>query len=70
MLADFNLAHQISHYSYSYGDYVYLEEDVDLAKFFNAYRAKHGHDPKIQESRCANSSRVRTYAAYRPQVIA
>ncbi len=71
LLAEFQIADKISHYSYSRGDYAYLEEDMDAATFFNAYRARHGHDPKIRERKSAhNYSRVRNYATYRPQVIA
>ena len=71
MLADFDIADKITTYSYSRGDYAYLEEDQDAGIFFNAYRAKHGHDPKIRERNSAhNYSRVRNYATYRQQVAA
>lgn len=71
LLAELEIADKISNYSYSRADYAYLEEDMDAATFFNAYRARHGYDPKIRERNCPhNYSRVRNYATYRPQVTA
>lgn len=67
MLADLGIAEQITTFSYSRGEYAYLEEDQDAGTFFNAYRAKHGHDPKIRERNSPHRpSRVRNYAQYNP----
>ena len=41
---------KVSRYSYVKGDTVYLEEDNDLALFFNAYRQAFGKDPKYRNS--------------------
>ena len=53
----------ITHYSYINGKYAYLEEDCDLTKFFNAYRAVTGRDPK-HRTRMSDRSAVRGYDRY------
>ena len=69
MLADLGIADQITHYSYSRDAFAYLEEDCDAATFFNAYRARYEHDPKIRERNSPHRpSRVRNYATYRPRI--
>jgi hypothetical protein len=65
MLRDLGIAEQITYYSYMHKGHAYLEEDSDTATFFNAYRARYGHDPKLRD-RIARErpSRVRGYDRY------
>jgi hypothetical protein len=49
-LVELDIADKITRFSYVKGEMAYLEEDIDLAVFFNAYRAKHGVDPVYTES--------------------
>lgn len=58
-----NIAGDITHYSYINGKYAYLEEDCDLTKFFNAYRAVTGREPKYR-TRMSDRSAVRGYGRY------
>ena len=65
LLADLLISREISRYSYMRGEYAYLEEDCDLAKFFDAYQKMFGTDPKIRERNARmKSSRVRGYDTY------
>jgi hypothetical protein len=63
MLAALAIADRVSSFSYYRAGFGYLEEDSDAALFFNAYHAKHGHDPKLRD-RISDRSRVRHYAQY------
>jgi len=65
LLVDLGIADRISRYSYHLGRFAYLEEDLDLSVFFNAYRDRFGFDPAIRE-RVARErrSRVRGYRPY------
>jgi hypothetical protein len=63
LLSALNIADKISHYSYYRAGYGYLEEDCDLSVFFNAYRARYGHDPKLRD-RISDHSRIRNYERY------
>lgn len=58
-----DIAGDITPYSYINGKYAYLEEDCDLTKFFNAYHAVTGRDPK-HRTRMSDKSRVREYRRY------
>ena len=60
------IARDITPFSYIRGQYAYLEEDFDLTKFFNAYHAVKGHDPK-HRTVVSRSSRVREYDSYTPE---
>jgi hypothetical protein len=55
---------RISHYSYTRGATTYLEEDDDAALFFNAYRDKHGIDPKYTYEHTDKRSPIRSYDSY------
>jgi hypothetical protein len=55
---------RISTYSYMRGGTAYLEEDCDAALFFNAYRDKHGTDPKHTCKHTNNRSPIRNYDSY------
>ena len=55
---------KVSGYSYMRGDTAYLEEDCDAAMFFNAYREKHGVDPKHNYNHTDRRSKIRSYSQY------
>lgn len=73
-LNDLGIANKISPYSYMRGDYVYLEEDCDMAKFMKAKgwlqengRAIEGFwDAGIIKHRncCSRPSTIRSYEHY------
>ena len=63
LLTALNIADKVSHYSYYRAGFGYLEEDCDLALFFDAFHARYGHDPKLRD-RISDRSRVRNYAQY------
>jgi len=66
LITSTGIASDISEYSYQRGNNVYLEEDCDLNKFYKAYVATTGRDPKhtvIYSERC----RIRNYARYTPE---
>lgn len=65
-LIELGIEATISHYSYQRGGTVYLEEDCDCAKFFNAYRAAHGVDPAFSHSHTDKRSPVRSYETFQP----
>ena len=48
-LAQLRISDRITPYSYTRGDTVYLEEDCDLATFFQAYEQQFGHRPQYRE---------------------
>jgi len=55
---------QISPYSYMRGATAYLEEDCDASLFFNAYRDKHGVEPKHTYEHTDKRSPIRSYDSY------
>lgn len=70
LLAELQIADRITTYSYSRGEFAYLEEDCDYSIFAAAMNAA-GKPFAIRERNSAhNYSRVRNYATYRPQVAA
>lgn len=55
----------ISAFSYTRGDFVYLEEDRDMSIFISHYVGRHGKLPKIRERVArVRSSRIRNYSSY------
>lgn len=82
LVKELGLEKEISPYSYQRGQTVYLEEDSDAGKFFNAYAKKVlGVEPKAngwegwqamkselfeEASSYKESSPVRSYASYNP----
>lgn len=61
-LASVGLTRQdFSEYSYIKGDVVYLEEDCDAFKFWEAYTATHGKAPVCREEHSNYDSIIRTY---------
>jgi hypothetical protein len=65
-----NLRSEISSCSYVKGDFVYLEEDDDCSKFFNAISEQYNEKlskeffDKIKRSWTNNSSKIRKYSHY------
>jgi hypothetical protein len=66
-LKELGIADRITRYSYSRGTTAYLEEDCDLATFFDAYRARYGQDPAYRTSYRERSA-IRSFDQYRNQV--
>jgi hypothetical protein len=62
-LAELKIEKQITHYSFIYGDYVYLEEDLDAYTFLAA-AAINAWDLKIVEKYTDKSSKIRSYRSY------
>lgn len=62
-LDSLGLSDRISHYSYVRGDYVYLEQDVDLDIFFYEQAMK-GIEVKINYHSTNKQSRIRNYDSY------
>jgi hypothetical protein len=50
-----------SRYSYQKANWLYLEEDCDMAKFMEAYRAKRGEYPQLANMHCEGNSDIRRY---------
>ena len=63
-LIELNIAHKISEYSYVKGGTVYLEGDCDAAHFFDAYKQKHGVEPKTKEGKQWDRQPCRSFARY------
>ena len=68
-LVELGIADKISAYSYEKGSTAYLEGDCDAAEFFNAYRAKHGVDPKTKQGKMWDVQPLRRFARYTPPAI-
>lgn len=64
-LHDLGIADRITAYSYQRGEYVYLEEDQDMATFLYAYRAHFSCIPSFTERHTNRSSKIRSYSHYR-----
>lgn len=54
----------ISGYSYTKGDFVYLEEDCDLTKFCTAKKSVDNVEVKFRDHHTNRESRVRNYNGY------
>ena len=68
-LQELNIAHKISAYSYMKGGTAYLEGDCDAAVFFEAYKAKHGVEPKTREGKYWDRQPCRSFAQYQAPVF-
>jgi len=70
LLVELGIHNEISHYSYYRDGFAYLEEDCDLARFFSAFNARFGVDPKLR-SRVAREkrSKIRSYLCYTPHIV-
>lgn len=66
LLRKLGIERDITDFSYSRGEYAFLEEDVDLSTFHNAMLAK-GFQPRyVGRSAFDRRSRIRGYQPYRP----
>ena len=63
-LNNLGIAHKITSYSYMKGGTVYLEGDCDAATFFDAYKAKFGHEPKTKMGKYWDRQPCRSFAHY------
>jgi hypothetical protein len=63
-LMELGIVTQISNYSYMRGATAYLEEDCDATLFFNAYRDKHGVEPKHTYEHTDKRSIIRNFDGY------
>jgi hypothetical protein len=63
-LVNLDIAHKISSYSYMKGGTVYLEGDCDAAVFFDAYKAKFGHEPKTKQGKVWDRQPCRSFRSY------
>lgn len=63
-LVDLGIAHKISAFSYEKGATAYLEGDCDAARFIEAYRAKHGVEPKTKQGKYWDRQPCRSFAQY------
>lgn len=50
-----------SSYSYRQGDVLALEEDCDMARFLQAYEAKHGETPLIRAKHLDQDAWIRNW---------
>jgi hypothetical protein len=73
LLTELNIEEKISSFSYQLGDFVYLEEDCDIAIFFKAYLKTDTLSwemmtsvADITEKHTNNSSRIRNYPRFVP----
>ena len=63
-LEDLGIANDISSYSYMKGGTAYLEGDCDAARFIDAYKQKHGVEPKTKEGKHWDRQPCRSFAQY------
>jgi len=71
-LIELGIADNISHCSYSKGEFAYLEEDCDVAIFLRAKGLliddKMSHEFKYKSQHTNRSSRIRNYPSYTPPI--
>jgi len=63
-LQELNIADKISSYSYQKGGTAYLEGDCYAAVFFDAYKQKHGVEPKTKQGKHWDRQPCRSFAQY------
>lgn len=66
ILYTLGITHLITPYSYQKGEYVYLEEDCDMATFLDAWRKRFDALPTFAEQHTNRSSKIRSYQPYDP----
>ena len=64
MLKDVGIEHSISRYSYEGYGCIFLEEDCDMPKFFNAYYSKYGVIPSYTEENYNEDCFIRELEPY------
>ena len=62
-LVKLNIADKITPYSYTKGQTVYLEEDLDADTFFKAYELAYGCKPQYRQTYRKNTP-IRNYEHY------
>jgi hypothetical protein len=65
-LEELGIANDISTYSYMKGSTAYLEGDCDAALFFDAYKQKHGVEPKTKQGKHWDRQPCRSFDMYVP----
>ena len=65
-LEDLGIANDISTYSYQKGGTAYLEGDCDAARFIDAYKARHGVEPKTKQGKHWDRQPCRSFDMYVP----
>lgn len=63
LLVKLGIADQITCFSYQRGDYVYLEEDMDLGTLLGALKNR-GVSVKFREFHTNKSSKIRSYNSF------
>lgn len=58
------IEHKITRFSYQKGSTVYLEEDMDMTTFINAFTAANGYKPVIMHQPSVNRSMIRSYESF------
>jgi len=58
------IEHKITRFSYQKGSTVYLEEDMDMTTFINAFTAANGYKPVIMDQPSVNRSMIRSYESF------
>ena len=56
---------EISSYSYMLGEYAYLEEDCDVARFMEAFKKVFGQVPRFREIPSNSDALIRSYPRYK-----
>ncbi len=64
-LVELGIAAKITPYSYQRGDTAYLEEDCDVALFFEVFQKLTGEKPVLKNHFSNRSSKIRNYESYR-----
>jgi hypothetical protein len=65
LVREYGIANKVSSYSYARKLDVYLEEDMDMGFFLEAYKAKHGTMPAFREKVSRHRpSKIRSYDHY------
>ena len=59
LIRELGLAGTISRFSYMKGQTAYLEVDCDMGRFFDAFKAKFGIEPKINELQSRENTPIR-----------
>lgn len=67
-LLKLGIADKITGFSYVRGGTVYLEEDCDAARFFEAYEQQFGSKPQYRESH-REYTPIRNYQSYSPEAV-
>lgn len=64
LLYKLKIEHKISRFSYQKGSTVYLEEDMDMTTFINAFTAANGYKPMIIDQPSVQRAMIRSYESF------